>query len=167
MTDSNGTMIIQERFENTVKQHAERIALWDPNKPWNYSYLDALSKMGASGLLMLNPSPHVGILLPAIREFAMVYLAVLRAGRVPVPMNFLLGRDELKFIIGDAGIDTIITSTMFRDAVGGAAPNIVYLEELDFTAGAMLAPPPPPDAKPDDLATILYTSGTTGRPKGV
>ena len=122
---------------------------------------------------------NVGICLPTCKEFGIVYLGALMAGKTAVPLNYLLQRNELDFIVRDAELDTIITVRYFKDLVGGLAANTIYLEDLrstwfkvGFAARKVLrtifGAPRLPALNVDDVVTILYTSGTTSStPKGV
>ncbi|MEM6394239.1 MAG: AMP-binding protein [Planctomycetota bacterium] len=114
--------------------------------------------------------PHVGIMLPTSGAFAAALLATWQAGRVPVPLNYLLTPEDLRYVIEDAGLDCVLTAGKLLDHIGGDSVlpdgvNAVKLETLNFKG----LPPVRWPAKPkdDDLALILYTSGTSGKPKGV
>lgn len=113
---------------------------------------------------------NVGIMLPTSGAFPMALLGCWQAGRVAVPLNYLLANDDLRYVIDDAQIDTIFTVGKLLDHIGGedAIPDgvkIIKLEEQSFKG----LPPVrwPANPRDDDLAMLLYTSGTSGRPKGV
>ncbi|MEM1211850.1 MAG: AMP-binding protein [Planctomycetota bacterium] len=114
--------------------------------------------------------PHVGIMLPTSGAFAAALLAAWQAGRVPVPINYLLSSEDLRYVLEDAGIDCVLTAGKLLDHIGGESVfpdsvNPIKLEELSFKG-----PPPfrwPAKPKDDALGLLLYTSGTSGKPKGV
>ena len=114
--------------------------------------------------------PHVGLMLPTSGAFAMALLGAWLARRVAVPLNYLLGREELLHVIRDSGIDTILTSRKLLDALeisendtGDA--KLLCLEDLSFKGLPPLRLPP--RQRDDRLALLVYTSGTSGKPKGV
>ena len=115
---------------------------------------------------------RVGIMLPNVPYFAICYYGVLRAGGVVVPMNVLLKRREVAFYLSDSGAKLLFAWEGFaQDAeVGaqdaGAACVIVAPGSFEQLLGGADPRPEVVDRDPDDTAVVLYTSGTTGTPKG-
>jgi long-chain acyl-CoA synthetase len=107
----------------------------------------------------------VGLLLPNCALYPPAFLGVLGAGKVPVPLNPLLKPAELDFVFRETGIDTVIVSEVTRPWLAGLP--IRALSVGDVLASATVDGPGIVSADPDDVAVLLYTSGTTGRPKGV
>ena len=149
-----------------------RVAVVDDQRPYTYGQLLGGSMFVAEQIEAVTPNPLVGILLPTSGAFPVALLACWLAGRTAVPLNYLLKPRELAYVIQDSGIDTILTTAVMLDFVRNddedpIGPNVrlLCLEDLDFTGWPPLRWPP---ASPgDDLAVILYTSGTSGLPKGV
>lgn len=139
-----------------------------------YSGLDAASACLA-GLLVargLCPGDRVGVMLPNVPYFAIAYYAVLRAGGVVVPMNVLLKERETSFYLSDSQAKAVIAWHEFAAAAqagadsAGAECIVVtpgHFEELICTADPVADPVARHD---EDTAVLLYTSGTTGTPKG-
>jgi long-chain acyl-CoA synthetase len=151
-------------------KHPRRIAVIDDRSTYSYGKLLAGALFVAGEIKRTTDARHVGVMLPTSGAFPVAVLGAWLAGRVPVPLNYLLAEDELKYVIGDSDIDTIITSSQMLEFVGGAEKipdgiNLVELEKVKFTGVPPLRWPPNP--QDDDLAVLLYTSGTSGRPKGV
>jgi long-chain acyl-CoA synthetase len=158
----------------TGRRHAERPALRLDGTVLTYAELDEATARVA-GLLHargLEPGDRVGIMLPNVPEFAIAYYGVLRAGSVVVPMNVLLKQREVAFYLGDAGAKLIFAWHAMPDeaqlgaAEAGAACLVVEPSEF---AGLLAGAEPAPEIAQraaDDTAVILYTSGTTGKPKG-
>lgn len=112
-------------------------------------------------------TPTVGVMTPTSGAFPIAALAGWMLGKTVVPLNYLLKQDELEYVIRDCGTDTVVTVGPMLEFLGyspGVA-NLLTLEEVGFAG--MPEPIRPMGAGDDDLAVILYTSGTSGRPKGV
>ncbi|WP_328923834.1 long-chain fatty acid--CoA ligase [Streptomyces sp. NBC_00190] len=140
----------------------------------DYRSLDERSARVAGWLAAqgVGPGDRVAILLPNIPHFAVAYYGILRAGAVAVPMNPLLKSAEIGYGAGDCGARLILAWGPALAEAGAAAAEL-GIDCVDVTAedfGAALAATVPctevVDRDTDDLAVLLYTSGTTGRPKG-
>jgi long-chain acyl-CoA synthetase len=144
----------------------ERCALLHDGGEISYAQLEERSRR-AAGLLRdlgVRPGDRVGLQLPNSPAFVTLYFAVLRLGAIVVPQNPLAPAVEADRNFDDAGARLVLTGRGERD--GAARRLAVDDAELD----RLLADQVPHDAvhavDPDDTAVILYTSGTTGRPKG-
>jgi long-chain acyl-CoA synthetase len=115
---------------------------------------------------------RVGVMLPNVPEFPIVYYGVLRAGGVVVPMNVLLKRREIDFYLEDSGAKLLLAWHGFvdeaRDGAADAGTELLEVEPGSFAAmlGALDPTPGVVDTDAEDTAVLLYTSGTTGKPKG-
>ncbi|MHC4428124.1 MAG: class I adenylate-forming enzyme family protein, partial [Planctomycetota bacterium] len=110
---------------------------------------------------------HVGIMLPTSGLFPMTMLGTWLLGRTIVPVNYLLAPDELAYVVDDAEVDTIVTVGPMLEFVGEIPDHLklIKLDELSYKG----LPPFRLGRRRDEkhLAALLYTSGTSGRPKGV
>ncbi len=139
-----------------------------------YAQLDGASAHVA-GLLRergVEPGDRVGIMLPNIPHFPVCYYGVLRAGGIVVPMNVLLKKREVAFYLSDSGAKLVFAWEGFaEDARAGAeeaGAECVIVEMAGFqdVVGSAPAVTEVTDTEDSDTAVILYTSGTTGTPKG-
>src|SRR4051812_26250712 len=139
-----------------------------------YSMLDAAAAR-AAGMLRakgVEGGDAVGLQMPNVPYFPIVYFAVLRLGAVVVPMNPLLKGPEVEHHLSDSGAKLIVAWHGFGDAANegsqAAGAEAVLVEPGAFEQ--MLGDAEPVDAvvdrDDDDAAVIIYTSGTTGTPKG-
>lgn len=121
-------------------------------------------------------APAVGILLPSGTAFVTAFYASLLAGKVVVPINFLLGKRETHHVLADSGVDTVVTADLMLkkfdagQAVAESSARVLDLSALKPTlAGVLRQLLPLPEVRHDarSLAVIMYTSGTSGLPKGV
>jgi long-chain acyl-CoA synthetase len=120
----------------------------------------------------IEPGDRVALMLPNVPHFAVVYYGVQRAGGVVLPMNILFKRREIAFLLGDSEAKLLVAWDGFAEeaelaaAETGAECVIVAPGEFEH----LLAGVDPLDEisarGPSDTAVILYTSGTTGTPKG-
>ncbi len=120
----------------------------------------------------LAPGDRVGVMLPNVPYFAACYYGILQAGGVVVPMNVLLKEREVAFYLGDSGAKLLFAWHGFQDEVHGGAEQAgsecVVVSPGEFEE--LLAEQPPAgglaEREDSETAVILYTSGTTGTPKG-
>ncbi|WOS65445.1 malonate--CoA ligase [Sinorhizobium fredii] len=144
-----------------------------------WTYDDALDLSGriasAIDTLGIRPGDRVAVQVEKSAEALILYLACLRSGAVYLPLNTAYTLAELDYFIGDAEPRLVVVSTAARESVRTIAePYGAFVETLDADGtGSLLdlardEPAGFVDASrtADDLAAILYTSGTTGRSKG-
>jgi long-chain acyl-CoA synthetase len=120
----------------------------------------------------LQQGDRVGVMLPNVLEFPITYYGVLRAGGVVVPMNVLLKRREIAFYLEDSGAKLLLAWHGFaaeaREGAEDAGAELLEVEPEGFAE--LLGDREPAtelaDTGEEDTAVILYTSGTTGKPKG-
>jgi len=152
----------------------DRIAIRLGDATVSYRELDQASARVA-GLLAargVGPGDPVAIMLPNVPQFAVVYFGVLRAGGVVVPMNPLLKAREIAYYLGDSGASVIFAwHTVAGEAELGAkeaGAEVIVVDPATFAEVLAAAPSQSQvvNRAGDDTAVILYTSGTTGRPKG-
>jgi len=140
----------------------------------SFGALDDLSAHMA-GLLRehgVRPGDRVGVMLPNVPQFAIAYYGVLRAGGIVVPMNVLLKRREVAFYLGDPDAEVLLAWHEFEEEAGAGAAEagaeciVVRPGEFEHLLTRAVAVREVVDRVGSDTAVILYTSGTTGQPKG-
>jgi long-chain acyl-CoA synthetase len=165
---------LAELLTNSAAEHRDHVALKLDDFEVSYGQLDEASGRVA-GLLSekgVTRGDRVGIMLPNVPYFAMCYYGVLRSGCVVVPMNVLLKRREVEFYLKDPGAKLLFAWTDFEEPAragaedAGAECVIVKPGEFEKLLGEYEPEHEVVDCDPDDTAVILYTSGTTGTPKG-
>jgi len=160
-------------FEQAVAQHAGHPAVRMDDLVLSYAELQgtagrATSLLAAAGV---EPGDRVGIMLPNVPAFPITFYGALGAGAVVVPMNPLLKSREIAYYLRDSGARVLLAwHPVAGEAAMGAAEagaRVIKVDEPD-AAGLLagLAATPARAAEPAADAVILYTSGTTGQPKG-
>ncbi len=140
----------------------------------SYGLLDERSGQLASLLTDrgLESGDRVGVMLPNVPEFPVAYYGVLRAGGIVVPMNVLLKRREIAYYLEDSGAKLLLAWQGFcaeaGDGAADAGADLIEVEPAAFAATLEALSPTEglAEVADDDTAVILYTSGTTGSPKG-
>jgi acyl-CoA synthetase (AMP-forming)/AMP-acid ligase II len=162
-----------------ASRFADQLALAEAEgeRTWTYSELwrDVERLAGELGARGVRPGETVVFQLFNGPEFALTWLAAMRLGAIPTPINFRLSAGETAHVIDDSRPAAFIfdaeLGTQAREALDLAshAPGwtAVVGEDFDALLATDATPPPPPDRDIYGETTRLYTSGTTGLPKGV
>lgn len=144
-----------------------RLAVIDERRSYRSAEILVAALHVAAAVARVNESKCLGVMVPTSGAFPIAALAGWILGRVVVPLNYLLKPDELEYVIADCGCDTIVTATPLLEFMG-YEPRVAHLLRLDRLAFSGVPEPRWPAAADDeDLGVLLYTSGTSGRPKGV
>jgi long-chain acyl-CoA synthetase len=120
----------------------------------------------------IEPGDRVGVMLPNTPAFAVAFYGIMHRGAVAVPMNPLLKAREVAFYLSNSGAEALFGTPLFAsEATAGAAEVGAQCWLVDDAGLAELiadvpAQEAPVDRDDDDVAVILHTSGTTGKPKG-
>ncbi|CCH79439.1 Long-chain-fatty-acid--CoA ligase [Nostocoides japonicum T1-X7] len=165
-------MNLADLLLRTAERHPERAALRLDDSVVRYADLDEASARVA-GLLAdrgLVAGDRVGVMLPNVPQFAVVYYGILRAGGVVVPMNPLLKAREVGYYVADSGARLVFAWEWAVEEATAGAGDVEVVAIAPHTTAASLSGAEPATAvverAPSDTAVILYTSGTTGHPKG-
>jgi len=170
-----------------ISQHVERAAKFFPDRtaiifegiPLTYGDMNTRINLVANALMAngVGRGKCVALYLPNIPEFVICYLATVRVGAIAVSVNSMYKSGELNYILNDSGCVLIFTT-------GDLLPNIPFSECPSLKQGVVCEGDPQgrptldewlakgssdramADMSPDDPAVLLYTSGTTGFPKG-
>ncbi len=164
---------LAQNLLDTAAEHEARPALRMDDAVLTYGqFRDAARKVAASLQRRgVAPGDRVGLVLPNVLSFPVAFYGALLAGAAVVPMNPLLKAREVEYYLRDSGAKVVVALTPSAEPAVEAA-GAVGIEAV--TVGPAL-PEELMDAAPlpevvqradDDLAVILYTSGTTGQPKG-
>ena len=159
---------------DTAAKHGDATAIKLDDFELTYEQLDCAAARIANLLASkgFEPGERVGVMLPNVPYFPAVYYGVLRAGGVVVPMNVLLKKRETGFYLEDPGAKLLFAWGDFAEAAeagaeaAGAECILVKAGEFEQLVGEFSDEADVVDRDGSDTAVILYTSGTTGKPKG-
>lgn len=165
---------LADALTKTAAAHPDVVALKLDDIELTYAQLDGASSLVA-GLLAergVEPGDRVGLMLPNVPYFPVIYYGILKAGAAVVPMNVLLKGREAEFYLTDSGAKQFFAWHDWADeaqiAADGAGIPLTVVKPGEFEAliGAATPIGEVAERAGDDTCVILYTSGTTGTPKG-
>jgi fatty-acyl-CoA synthase len=174
-------------FLQSVEKYPERVALVHGGRRWSYgTWYDCIVRLaGALAEIGVRPTDRVAFYLNTSEASATTYLACQILGAVAVPMNLRLASGEVAYILRDSGARVLVYGRDLQDIVLRVAESVssvhAYIaygsDPADQPSGhhhfdtlaEQHAPLPSnrPDIRPEQLSALVYTSGTTGKPKGV
>lgn len=178
----SGLLSLGEAVAAHAARTPQRAAAADLSRTLTFADWNARANRLANALrdgLGLEPGDRVGVLAYNRLEWLEVYLGLARAGLVAVPINFRLVAHEVAFILADAGAKALIVQDELAEVAGpaleGSAVTTICLGHCtmkdahsyeDLLSRASPAAPAGPAPGVDEGWALMYTSGTTGRPKG-
>jgi fatty-acyl-CoA synthase len=188
---------LSQFLRRCAAEYSQRPFVITDDATMTYSDVDTQATELADGLAVmgLRPGDRVGVLMANYPEFVAVKFAIARAGAVAIPFNYLYREDELGYVLRQSRCNALVTMTSFGDLdylqmLDGVAPGwerglpdlrlVVQLDTGGATREAVLdvaglaelgrhqvGAADEASVGPDSPGDILYTSGTTGSPKGV
>ncbi|MBC7289289.1 MAG: long-chain fatty acid--CoA ligase [Armatimonadetes bacterium] len=172
-----------ELFVDTAREHADRPALIYEGRHISYGALSEAVGALQAGLMEMGvrPGDRLAMMLPNSPEFAITFFAAQACGAEVVLLNILQAPPEIAYVINDSGARWLVAAGVFEDRLKETIPQcpglrgIVAAGPVSLPQAATLealisanagTPITPAERSPEDVAVLLYTSGTTGRPKG-
>ncbi|MFF7983320.1 amino acid adenylation domain-containing protein [Streptomyces sp. NPDC007901] len=164
----DGTASLLDGFRSSVRRFPDRIAVRDGERSLTYAELDNAADRLAAGLLAGSPGGSNGggaavvIFLERGAEMVVAALAALKTGTAYVPVDPATPRARVELILADVHPEAVLSSRGLADRLP-QGPRIVCVDEPHGGADPVPAAP----VAPSECAYVIFTSGTTGRPKGV
>lgn len=174
-------------LSDAIATHArlmpKKLGARDSRRSLNYSQWDDRASRLADGLLSagLKTGDRVGLLAYNCLEWMEIYVALARAGLVAVPVNFRLTGPEIAYILKNAEVSAVIAGSEFCETLDAQKAELKLPQGRYFVLGeaphggwityeALIRAGNParafPAVDPESLCALMYTSGTTGKPKG-
>jgi amino acid adenylation domain-containing protein len=160
---------IPDRFEEIAARFSDRIAVKTRNVTLTYDALNKRANQIASAILLRQTSVQkpIGLLLENDAPMICAFIGALKAGRMYVPLDPSLPYKRNSYIVSDSQAEIVVTDdinlSLAKELFGHSSP-IVNIDAIDSSVSNDNARLP---LTPESLAYILYTSGSTGQPKGV
>jgi amino acid adenylation domain-containing protein len=163
------TRLVHQLLEASARLSPDAIAVVVGSAVVSYRALEANANRLAHLLVQqgVGRGALVAVCLERTVDIPMVLAAVLKVGAAYVPLDPTHPEERLRYILQDAEISCVITTSNFLSIFDGVTVKTVLLDEARALLEQQLAVPPAVVVQPDDLAYVIYTSGSTGRPKGV
>ena len=163
-------------LQASAEARPDRVAIRLGEQSLRYRDLDRAARGVAAGLRARGfvPGDRVCLLVPNVPDFTIAYFGILYAGCTVVPLNVLCAAPEVTYFLQDSEARLLIAHPLFeapaRAGAEAAGVSVLWAGKSGEGSLAELAAAPPVAALqptlPSDTAVILYTSGTTGEPKG-
>src|ERR1051326_1510225 len=159
---------VVELFEWQVERTPETSALWFAGRELSYVELDQRANQLGHYLQRLGAGPEVlvGVMLERSFELVVAVLGVLKAGAAYVPLEPQQPAAPLQQMIADAGVNVLLTHSSLRNQLGGIE-TVICLDEQWEQISRERESAPRRNANAQQLMYVMYTSGSTGQPKGV
>jgi len=156
---------IPSRFGEQVHAHPDAVAVRTPSAQLTYRELDQRARRVAAAILQARPTGAVALLLPHDASMPVGILGALQAGRMYVPLDASHPPERLVQIAADAEVSAVVSCAALGPLarrIAGATCPLIDVDDPGVDAADEL-----PAVSPDSIAYVLYTSGSTGLPKGV
>lgn len=169
-------MNVGKMLEESAKKYGDKTAFIFADEKISFSGTDRLVNNLANELKQrgITQGDCVSIFMSDSLEYPLVYFATLKIGAICVPLDIRLKKEELKAIFLDSQASTIFIDSQFKDLFESIKSEFPFLKniisketELQEILKKDSQRIPPAEVKEDDVALYCYTSGTTGKPKGV
>ncbi|HJN80982.1 MAG: AMP-binding protein [Phycisphaerales bacterium] len=160
-------MHVLEPILRNWTRHPFRVWAEDDFRRWRGVTMWAASRHLARAIEDRTTRPNIGVLLPTGGAFPVSLAAIWMLGRTVVPLNYLLSKEEIAWIIEHAELDLVVTASAMLEKFGPLPDSVqsLALDEQQFRGVPSLFRPM--KRADEHVAVMLYTSGTSGRPKGV
>ncbi len=161
---------LHQLFEAQAESKPDSVAVVSAERSLTYRELNHAANRIAQELRNLNlstPDVRIGLCADRSPEMIAALLGILKAGGAYVPLDPAYPAERLEFMVRDAGIEVIVAESKYAGRLRPLAKRVLWLAPLDEGATQEVCGNVTGNATPDSLAYVLYTSGSTGVPKGV